>query len=597
MKTLTLCLTFAGLSLLTACQSTTKSQSTKSAEINQQTQYFAEAKISLDKLKEDISQGRIDKLGYYAPATFKQAVSQFDEATEEYMDIAKNGASALNVFQSETEQYKQAKQEIIHHIALANQKLKFSYSIKETAETTLAESFAHRDFLIAIGAPKIYGKTYKKLSKRVDDLVEYIDEGKVSKAQEKQPQLLADMHALEVLTVRQTALGQLDKDIAYIKKKRLAKYVPISHEQLITARNNANAILTATPRASDEIITAVAQAEFELAHLYHTAKEVNTLRKIKTKDYEQYLLAKETQLHSISEALGIDDVRDMAIAKQVETIAMQAGTIKDKLTTANAAVLALQSDNTQSSATTESLRAEFKNQLVDLNAKYDALVIENSTLNKQLQSKDIELVRLQAYKEAVIEVEGKHAAETQRKIAQEKAAALEAQAKQEAKAAAEVNAPVEPAAQPVAQVSAPAEPATQPVAQVSAPAEPAAQPAAQVSAPAEPAAQPAAQVSAPAEPAAQPAAQVNAPAAQVSAPAEPAAQPAAQVSTPAEPVAQPADQVSAPAEPAAQPAAQVSAPAEPAAQPAAPVGAPAEPANALSEQAKQAAEVKAPLEG
>ncbi|MEW6995099.1 hypothetical protein AADZ84_12625 [Colwelliaceae bacterium MEBiC 14330] len=513
MKTLTLCLTFAGLSLLTACQSTTKSQSTKSAEINQQTQYFAEAKISLDKLKGDISQGRIDKLGYYAPATFKQAVSQFDEATEEYMDIAKNGASALNVFQSDTEQYKQAKQEIIHHIALANQKLKFSYSIKETAETTLAESFAHRDFLIAIGAPKIYGKTYKKLSKRVDDLVEYIDEGKVSKAQEKQPQLLADMHALEVLTVRQTALGQLDKDIAYIKKKRLAKYVPISHEQLITARNNANAILTATPRASDEIKTAVAQAEFELAHLYHTAKEVNTLRKIKTKDYEQYLLAKETQLHSISEALGIDDVRDMAIAKQVEAIAMQAGTIKDKLTTANAAVLALQSDNTQSSAATESLRAEFKNQLVDLNAKYDALVIENSTLNKQLQSKDIELVRLQAYKEAVIEVEGKHAAETQRKIAQEKAAALEAQAKQEAKA-----------------------------------------------------------------------------------PAEPAAQPADQVSAPAEPAAQPAAQVSAPAEPAAQPAAQVSAPAEPAAQPAAPVSAPAEPANALSEQAKQAAEVKAPLE-
>ena len=555
MKTLTLCLTFAGLSLLTACQSTTKSQSTKSAEINQQTQYFAEAKISLDKLKEDISQGRIDKLGYYAPATFKQAVSQFDEATEEYMDIAKNGASALNVFQSDTEQYKQAKQEIINHIALANQKLKFSYSIKETAETTLAESFAHRDFLIAIGAPKTYGKTYNKLSKRVDDLVEYIDEGKVSKAQEKQPQLLADMHALEVLTVRQTALGQLDKDIAYIKKKRLAKYVPISHEQLITARNNANAILTATPRASDEIKTAVAQAEFELAHLYHTAKEVNTLRKIKTKDYEQYLLAKETQLHSVSEALGIDDVRDMAIAKQVEAIAMQAGTIKDKLTTANAAVLALQSDNTQSSAATESLRAEFKNQLVDLNAKYDALVIENSTLNKQLQSKDIELVRLQAYKEAVIEVEGKHAAETQRKIAQEKAVAREAQAKQEAKA------PAEPAAQPAAEVSAPAEPAAQPAAQVSAPAEPAAQTAAQVSAPAEPAAQPAAQVSAPAEPAAQPAAQV-----------------------------------SAPAEPAAQPAAQVSAPAEPATQPAAPVSAPAEPANALSEQAKQAAEVKAPLE-
>jgi hypothetical protein len=414
MKKLTLCLTFAGLSLLSACQSTTKPQSTKSSEINQQTQYFSEAKIALDKLKEDINKGRKEQLAYFAPATFKQAIIQFDEATEEYMDMGKNGASMLNFFQSNTEQFKQVKQEIIQRIALANQKLKFSYSIKETAETTLAESFAHRDFLISIGAPKVYSKTYKKLSKRVDDLVEYIDDGKVSKAQEKQPSLLADMHSLEVLTLRYNALGQLDKDIAYIKKKRLAKYVPISHQQLLTARNNANAILTATPRATNKINTAVKLAEFELAHLYHTAKEVNILRKIKTKDFEQYLLDKETQLHSVSEALGTSDVRDLATTKQVAAIALRAGIIKDKLTTADAAILALQSDSTQSSEATESLRAEFKNQLVDLNTKYDALVLENSQLNKQLQNKNIALVRLEAYKEAVIQVDGRHTEEKER---------------------------------------------------------------------------------------------------------------------------------------------------------------------------------------
>jgi hypothetical protein len=416
MKTLTLCLTFAGLSLLSACQSTTKPQSTKSAEINQQTQYFSEAKIALDKLKEDISKGRKEQLTYFAPATFKQAIIQFDEATEEYMDIGKNGASSLNVFQSDTEQFKQAKQEIIQHIALARQKLKFAYSIKETAETTLAESFAHRDFLISIAAPKIYSKTYKKLSNRVDDLVEYIDDGKVSKAQEKQPKLLADMHSLEVLTVRYNALGQLDKDVAYIKKKRLAKYVPISHQQLLTARNNANAVLSATPRATNKINTAVKLAEFELAHLYHTTKEVNILKKIKTKDFEKYILDRETQLHSVSEALGTSDVRDLATTKQVAAIALQAGIIKDKLTTADAAILALQSDSTQSSEATESLRAEFKNQLVDLNTKYDALVLENSELNKQLQSKDIALVRLEAYKEAVIQVKGSRMVEKERNL-------------------------------------------------------------------------------------------------------------------------------------------------------------------------------------
>ncbi|ALO35828.1 hypothetical protein CMT41_14690 [Colwellia sp. MT41] len=439
MKTLTLCLACVGLSLLTACQSTSKDLMTKNAEVNQQTQYFVEAKISLDKLKQDISQGRKEQLAYFAPSTFKKAVAEFDNATEVYMDIGKNGASSFNVFQSDTEQYLQAKQEIINYIALAHQKLKFSYSIKDTAESTLAETFKQQAFLSEIGAPKVFVKDYRKISARVDDLVEYIDEGQVSTAQEKQTKLLIDMQALEVRTVRYNYLGQLDSDIAYIKKKRLAKYVPISHKQLLAARSHANAIITATPRASAEIKVAVKLAEFELAHLYHIAKEVNALKKTKSKYYEQYLLAKEALIHTVGESLAIADVRDLAMNKQVAAIALQAGTIKSKLTTAKAAVLALQSDSNQSSAATESLRAEFKSQLVNLDAKYDALVIENSALNKQLQRKDIDLVRLQAYKEAVLQIESKHAVEKElavqvqaTKEAEQKVLALKAKAQQEA---------------------------------------------------------------------------------------------------------------------------------------------------------------------
>lgn len=439
MKSLTLCIACVGLSLLTACQSTTKPATTKNAEVNQQTQYFVEAKISLDKLKQDISQGRKDQLDYFAPGTYREALDEFDNATEEYMDIGQNGASSLNVFQSDTEQYKEAKQEIINYIALANQRLKFAYSIKETAESTLAETFSQKTVLKNISADEVYADDYEDINDRIDDLVEYIDEGKVSKAQDKQPKLLSDMRALEVRTVRKNALGQLDADIAYIKKKRLAKYVPISYQQLLTARSNANAIITATPRATDDINTSVALAEFELAHLYHTSKEVNALKNTKSNSYEQYLLAKEILLHTITESLGTADVRDLAVIKQVEAIALQADTMKGKLTTANAAILALQSDSSQSSVATESLRTEFKTQLVDLNGKYDALVLENSDLNKQLQTKSIELVRLSAYKEAVVQVEGKHAAEKAlalqakaKKDAELKAQALAAKAKQDA---------------------------------------------------------------------------------------------------------------------------------------------------------------------
>jgi hypothetical protein len=424
---------------------------TQSMEVNQQTQYFVEAKISLDKLKQDINQGRENQLAYFAPNTFKEAIEEFDNATEEYMDIGRNGASTLNVFQSDTEQYKEAKQEIINYIALSNQKLEFAYSIKDTAESTLAETFTQKELLTNIGAPKIYSKEYKKINARIDELVEYIDDGEVTKAQEKQPALLINMQALELRTVRTNALSQLDRDITHIKKKNLAKYVPISFQQLLTARTNADAVITNDPRATAEIKTAVEQAEFELAHLYHIAKEVSALQKTSDKSYEQYLLTNEALLHTVSKSLETDDVRDLDLTKQVKSIALQAGNIKRKLTTANAAILALQSDNTQSSTATESLKAEFKSQLVNLNEKYDTLVIENTELNKEVQNKNIELVRLQAYKEAVLQLESRHAAEKamalkaqalaqkaeERKAEERKALALKQQAEKEAIALAE----------------------------------------------------------------------------------------------------------------------------------------------------------------
>jgi hypothetical protein len=444
MKPITLSLACIGLSLLTACQSTDKPPMTTSMEVNQQTQYFVEAKIALDKLKQEINQGREGQLAYFAPNTFKEAIAEFDNATEEYMDIGKNGVSSLNIFQSQTEQYKEAKQEIMNYVALSNQKLKFAYSIKETSESTLAETFTQKELLQSIGAPKLYSNDYKKINLRIHALVKKIDEGEVTKAQEKQPALLVDMHALELRTVRKNALGQLDKDIALIKKKNFAKFVPISFQELLTARNNADVIITNDPRAKAEIKTAVDIANFKLAHLYHIAKEVSELQQTTDKSYEQYLLANEALLHTVSEALGTADVRDLALTKQIESIALQAGTLKGNLTTANAVVLALQSDNSQTSAAAESLKADFKSQLTNLTEKYDSLVIENAKLNKEVQSKNIELVRLQAYKEAVLQLESRHAADKALALkvqaqekAEQKALALKKQAEKEALALAE----------------------------------------------------------------------------------------------------------------------------------------------------------------
>lgn len=439
MKYLTITIACIGLSLLTACQSTSNTEGTGNVQENEQTQYFAQAKTLLDELASKVEQGKEAKLAYFSPISFKKVLAEYESANEEYTDMVTNGASSLNVFKTKAEQYEEAKQEIMAAITLANEQLNLALANKEITESNLAETFTQDAVLKDIGSPKVFPKSYNKIAGRIADLIEYIDKGKLESAQSKQPSLLIDMRTLEVNTVRENYLGQLDSDIELIEDKDLAIDVPISQQQLLTARENANAIIETTPRATDDIKAAVLMAEFQLAHLYHITKEVNELKGIEIKDYEQYLLTKETLLHSVTEELGTEDLRDLSMTQQVESLALQAGTIQDKLTTVNTALVALQSDNSASSAATESLRNEFQSQLINLNTKYDALVIENSALNKQVQDKDIELIRLQAYKDGVMQVESARKVAVQeqeqaqaKKAAEQKALAEQAQAKKAA---------------------------------------------------------------------------------------------------------------------------------------------------------------------
>lgn len=410
MKGLTLYIVLFGILSLAGCQSTNSASKNEAIEISQKSSQFSEEYDLLDKLESAVRQGKEDNLSYFAPVTFKTVMDEFVNAKEEYTDIVENGPSSFNVFKSAEEQIEQAKKEIMSSIVVANKSLQLAYKNKETTQKLLADILTQKDMLKTIGSPDVFAKNYIDINERINNLIEYIDVGKVDKAQDKQPELLADMLDLEVRTVRKNFLGQLDADIALIKDKDLAVDTPMSLQKLLEARNNANAIISSTPRATDNIKAAVELANFQLAHLYHLAKEVKSLKTVEENGHEQYLLDKEALLHTISQALGMEDVRDLNVIKQVESIALQAGTQHDKLETANSAVVALQTDSTASSEATQSLRDEFKSQIVNLNGKYDALVIENSQLNKQIQDRDIELSRLKAEKTAFEQAEKKRVA-------------------------------------------------------------------------------------------------------------------------------------------------------------------------------------------
>ncbi|AWB65337.1 hypothetical protein C2869_02270 [Saccharobesus litoralis] len=412
--------------LIVSCSSTSKNSASSSAAASNSTQqsakqkYLNEAREVLDGFKVKLADDSLNDLSYFAPKPLALAKKKFKDAMEEYDDIAKGGGSLLNIFTSEEEEALEAKKEIIKLVATAESELNKAKKIRESAKTILGDVFSRRDYLKQLNVTKIYPKTFQKLNNEIDGMVKDIAEGEIERATKEQAKMSAELLALEVKTVKYIELNELNEQIASYKKAKIDDALPRTFQGLVNARNTADAVISADPRAKEAIKTAVDKVKFEIAHLKHLHKAYKELASTKKTSYELYLIAAENNLHTIASAMQLGDLRNIAMKDQADAIADKANQLltEVELAKSNAAAKLDSSANAQDKLQQEN--AALKTELNGVNAKLTkindelkVLLTEKAGLQSQVKQQQVELIKLKSMNEVLLPLAKKQSNEQQ----------------------------------------------------------------------------------------------------------------------------------------------------------------------------------------
>lgn len=309
---------FLGL-VLSGCQSTPDVVQEQQS-LQEQNQYYLTAKDAVDSLTSRLSSSEEDQLDYFAPGALKQAEKHVRTATSafEAFRFDASRATERNVAQ------------ILSAVERANQALDTAYRTREVAMTTLAESFANIETLESLGVAEMYPSLYRDVTRELDALVAAIAKGNVSRAQDRQANLLPQLLALEIKAITKIELEEVELALADLRELRPERYVPNTFQKAVASIESAEAVIASSPRNKAAIEEAAELAKYEITHAGALIIEVKNLMAIKKTEYESYLLELEDRIAVIADQLGLEMISDRSISEQFDAIEMETGSYKQE---------------------------------------------------------------------------------------------------------------------------------------------------------------------------------------------------------------------------------------------------------------------------
>lgn len=309
---------FLGL-VLSGCQSTPDVVQEQQS-LQEQNQYYLTAKDAVDSLTSRLSSSEEDQLDYFAPGALKQAEKHVRTATSAFEAFRFDASRATE----------RSVAQILSAVERANQALDTAYRTREVAMTTLAESFANIETLESLGVAEMYPSLYRDVTRELDALVAAIAKGNVSRAQDRQANLLPQLLALEIKAITKIELEEVELALADLRELRPERYVPNTFQKAVASIESAEAVIASSPRNKAAIEEAAELAKYEITHAGALIIEVKNLMAIKKTEYESYLLELEDRIAVIADQLGLEMISDRSISEQFDAIEMETGSYKQE---------------------------------------------------------------------------------------------------------------------------------------------------------------------------------------------------------------------------------------------------------------------------
>ena len=309
---------FLGL-VLSGCQSTPDVVQEQQS-LQEQNQYYLTAKDAVDSLTSRLSSSEEDQLDYFAPGALKQAEKHVRTATSAFEAFRFDASRATE----------RSVAQILSAVERANQALDTAYRTREVAMTTLAESFANIETLESLGVAEMYPSLYRDVTRELDALVAAIAKGNISRAQDRQANLLPQLLALEIKAITKIELEEVELALADLRELRPERYVPNTFQKAVASIESAEAVIASSPRNKAAIEDAAELAKYEIARADALIIEVKNLMAIKKTEYESYLLELEDRIAVIADQLGLEMISDRSISEQFDAIEMETGSYKQE---------------------------------------------------------------------------------------------------------------------------------------------------------------------------------------------------------------------------------------------------------------------------
>lgn len=293
------------LSLITGCATKVADLESIESEASKDAATADEsAAKSIQRAEMNIDLGKTENLSFYAPRHLKIAQEKLLEARSMHTSGDSDG--------------------IVKPVAMASQKaLEAGLRTKKTVIITLQPSLEHKAKLLRIRADQYYPENYQVIEKKIVELIDLIEDGENAEALRAQQLLLPLMHSNEVETIEFIQLQSIKDQLKKIKNKGGDTIAPNSWKVAKRSLNSARKLISKSPRAKDQILSATHDAQRAADHANVITDFSNDIKEADSDNAEAMALKVERWLYQVSTALKHKDIRHLPFNEQADLLSSE----------------------------------------------------------------------------------------------------------------------------------------------------------------------------------------------------------------------------------------------------------------------------------
>ncbi len=255
----------------------------------------------------ELTRARSDQVDVLAPGLFNDSQSALMKASQ-----ALDRGAKLS--------------DIQEYVAGGRASLKKAEEIAQVSRTILGETNKARDNALKVGADRL-GEPYMDVEKQYLKLTKAIENDNLSYAQKYAADVQAAFRDLEIMAIKNNAIGNARKMMADADRARIQKIAPSAYNDALRALNEADAYIGQNPYEADAIAQKAAHAEF-MARRMMTINESST--KFKEMTPEASALYVEGLLARLGKSMNTGDLRDQRIDGQLNGMISSVASLTQK---------------------------------------------------------------------------------------------------------------------------------------------------------------------------------------------------------------------------------------------------------------------------